>query len=134
MALTHNTAVRNGLADYVVDQLDGGTVQIRTGAGSGASSAATGTLLATLTAGTPAFGAAANGTATANAIATVQAVASGTPGHFRALTSGGTVVYEGSAGATGSGADMEVNDGTGGAGIVLGGDVAVTSWTYTAPV
>ena len=30
MAVTHETAARNGIADYIVDQLDSGTLEIQT--------------------------------------------------------------------------------------------------------
>ena len=57
MPVSHDTDTRNGLCDYVVDQLDGGTLVFYQADGT--------TEVATLTFGTPAFDAA--GTAGGNA-------------------------------------------------------------------
>ena len=92
--------------------------------------AATGTLLSTLTLSVTAFGSAASGTATANAITSdTNAAASGTAGWFRAFDSAGTAVIDGSVTATGGGGDMTLNSTS----IVAGGTVACSSWTITAP-
>ena len=61
MAVTLETVARNLLCDAFVDALDGGKIKIR-------ATSASGTVLAQLTFGTPAFGAASTGVATANAI------------------------------------------------------------------
>ncbi len=61
MAVTLSTTARNLLCDAFVDSLDGGKIKLR-------ATNASGTVLAELTFGTPAFGAAATGVATANAI------------------------------------------------------------------
>ena len=63
MAVTHPTAVRTALADFVVDQLD-----LNTPPGKIIMQTAGGTTVSTLTFANPAFGAASSGTATANAI------------------------------------------------------------------
>lgn len=85
-------------------------------------------LLAELRFGATAFGAAANGVATANAITQDSAAnATGTASWFRALKSdGSTAVYDGSVGA--SGADCNLNS----TAIQVGAAVSVTSMTYTA--
>lgn len=134
MATRIPTARRNGAADSVVDALDAGagagTIEIRTGSQpASANDAATGTVLATLTLGDPAFGAAASGVATANAIAAVTGSAAGTAGWFRAKDSDGNTVIDGSVTATGGGGDMELNTTT----ISVGVDVEVTAWTVTMP-
>lgn len=67
MAVTHPTAVRNAVADFVVDQLDvggAGKLVFRTAGNANAP----GTAAATLTLSATAFGTAASGTATAAAI------------------------------------------------------------------
>jgi hypothetical protein len=136
MALSLATSARNAAADGVVDLLDAGsgpgTIQIRTGAKPATpNTAASGTLLGTLTFSDPAFGAASNGVATANAITSDNvADASGTAGYFRALDSNGAAVFDGTIGLTGSGADLIMND----VAIVAGGIIAISALTYTQPV
>lgn len=85
------------------------------------------TLLAELRYGNPAFGSAANGVATANAITQDSgADATGTATFFRALKSDGTtVVFDGSVGT--SGCDLNINS----VAISAGAAVAVTSQTIT---
>ena len=103
--------MRNLACDAIVDQLDGGTIQIRTGAQPASpNDAASGTLLATLTFGTPAFGDSVSGTATANAISSDTSVDdTGTAGHARMLTSGAATAF------------------------VAGGTAAISSLTLTVP-
>lgn len=127
-------AVRNAMVDAVVDRLDAGsgagTVKIYTGSQpADADDAPSGTLLCTLTLGDPAFGSAASGVATANAVAAVAAAATGTAGWFRAADSDGNKVLDGSVTATGGGGDMTLNT----VSVVSGVDVQITSWTVTQP-
>jgi hypothetical protein len=133
MATRIATASRNVAADAVVDRLDAGgagTVEIRTGTQPAtAEDAATGTLLATLTLPNPAFGSAAAGVATANAIAAVAAVATNTAGWFRAKSGGGATVLDGSCTATGGGGDMQLNSTS----LTSGVNVQITSWVVTMP-
>lgn len=82
--------------------------------------------LAELTFSDPAFGAASNGVATANAItADSSADATGTAAWFRVVDSNGTTVFDGTVGT--SGADLNLNTTS----IVAGAEVAVSSLTYT---
>ena len=126
-------AVRAAQGDTHVGALNtggAGSIQIRTGAQpTNVDDAAVGTLLATLALSNPAFGAtnATTGVATANAVTSATAVASGTAGHFRALNGAGSIHSDGSCG-TGTG-DMAFNNAV----IVSGGTVAVSSWTITFP-
>lgn len=119
--------------DAIVDLLDGGTVLIYTGsAPSDVDASATGTLLGTLTLGSPAFGNAADAapgaTATANAITgDASADATGTAGYFRALTSGAAAIIQGTCGT--SNADMILNT----VSIEAGAAIDITSWTVTMP-
>jgi hypothetical protein len=129
------TNVRNAMANTAVDFLDAGpaagTVQIRTGQQPAtAGTAATGTLLGTLTLSDPAFGDASNGTATAGAIVSdSSADATGTAGWFRAFDSTGATVMDGACSLEGQGGDMILDS----LSIVAGGTIGVVSWTVTQP-
>jgi len=135
VALRLAVAARDAAADAVVDRLDAGsgagTVQVRTGSQPAtADDAATGTLLATITLGDPAFGAAASGTAlVASTPRSGTAVATGTAGWFRARDSDGNTVFDGSVTATGGGGDLTLATTS----IVTGADVRITSGSYSQP-
>lgn len=122
-------------ADAVVDRLDAGSgpgvVQVRTGAQPATpDTAATGTLLATFTLADPAYGSAASGVAAlAGAPRSTTGVAAGTAGWFRALDSTGAAVFDGTVGATGSGAQLEMNTTT----VSVGLDLSMTALAYTQP-
>lgn len=117
-------AGRNASIDAVNVLLNGGTIEIRTGAAAAIDSAPTGTVLATLTINATAFAAASAGSASFNAITAVTATNSGTAGHYVAKDSSGNAERNGTAGT--SGTDMILNTLTFGA----GDDVSITSWTY----
>ncbi len=117
-------AGRNASIDAVNTLLNGGTLEIRTGAAAAIDSAPTGTVLATLTINATAFAAASAGSATANAIVDVTATAAGTAAHYVAKDSGGNPERNGTAGT--SGTDMILNNTTFG----IGDDVSIVSWTY----
>ena len=133
MATRISVAARNAAADGVVDLLDGGAgagkIEIRDGTQpANPGTAASGTLLATLTLSDPAFGAATGGVATANAITDdTNAAASGTATWFRAYDGSDVAVIDGSAGETGT--DLILDD----AAIVAGGTVSISSWTVSMP-
>lgn len=112
------TSVRNGMADHIVDQLDGGTVEFQT---SGSVE------VATLTFGTPAFGAAASGTAAANAITSDTSATGGTTTKAVLKSSGATAIVACAVGTSGS--DINLSS------VVIGaGDtVSLSSLTYSAP-
>lgn len=128
-----STVVRNAMIDAITALIDAGAgagaLTFRTGAAPAATTDAdSGTLLATCPLSDPSFGAAAAGTATANAITSDTSVdASGTPAHFRIKDSNAVVRLQGSVGT--SGADINFNSVT----WVLGGTVAVSSLTLTQP-
>lgn len=137
MATRISTASRNAAADAIAALVDAGVaaapgfIEVREGAQPATpQDAATGTLLGTLTLSDPAFGAAANGVVTANAIADdTNADASGTAGWFRAYDSDAVAVIDGSITGVGGGGDLELDD----TNIVTGGVISVDSWTMTMP-
>jgi hypothetical protein len=124
MAVTHPTAVRNGLADYVVDQLDTGTPPGKLVMQTAASAA-----VATLTFANPAFGAAAAGTATANAIVADTNAVGGTIAKAELRQGPSTAIVLCSVTATGGGGDIQLNSVV----ISAGQQVSLTSLTYSAP-
>jgi hypothetical protein len=131
MAARQATATRQAVNDARVDLLDNGTIQIRTGAQPAtADTAASGTLLGTLTFGATAFGATnSSGVATANAITSdTSADASGTAGHARILTSGAAIHSDATCGQ-GTG-DLSFDNSV----IVSGGTIAISALTWTEPV
>ena len=109
--------------------LAAGKIQIRSGTQPAAEAALTGTLLATLTFGSPALGAAVAGVATANAITSEpNAPATNTAGYCALLQSDNTtVVMTGSVGT--SGANMNLATLT----INAGNVVSCSSLTVTIP-
>lgn len=125
-----STLARNAACDAIVDLLDSGTIEIRTGAQpTNVGDADSGTLLGTLTFGATAFGAAVTGVATANAITSdSSADASGTAAHARIKTSSPAIHSDCSCGQ-GSG-DIDFDNAT----IVAGGTIAITSLTITQPI
>lgn len=124
-------AARNAAVDANSTALNGGSVRIYSGtAPANADASLSGnTLLAQATLGSPAFGAAVNGVATANSITgDSSADATGTPTFFRLLTSGGSVEYQGTAGT--SGTELILTGLTSGQ-IIAGGTVNIASLTVT---
>lgn len=87
--------------------LNSGTIKIYSGAQPALNGTPAGTLLVTLTFGATAFGASSGATATANAITSGTAAATGTAGCFALCESGGTVIETGTCGT--SGADLNLS-------------------------
>lgn len=116
--------MRNALADLVVDQLDlsspPGKIIMQTGASA---------TVATLTFANPAFGAAATGTATANAIVSDTNAVGGTIAKAEFRQGGGTAIVLCSVTATGGGGDIQLSSVT----VSAGQTVSITSLTYSAP-
>ena len=131
--LRNSTTLRNALANAVKTAIDagagaGGTIKIYSGSQPATpQDAATGTLLATLTLPKPSFGAAATGVITANAIAQVNAGATGTAAWARIADSDGNAIMDVDVGT--SGATINLNTTS----IVSGGPVAITNATITMP-
>jgi hypothetical protein len=130
MAEKLGTATRNAIADAVADLYDGGTLKIYTGSQPAtADTAPTGSLLATITLPTPAFGASSSGAVAKAGTWSVAASATGTAGYFRLKTAGDTHPIDGTIGATGSGEEMELDNTS----ITSGQSVTVSSFTITQP-
>lgn len=136
MATRIPTTVRDAVTNLVTARFDAGaaaaTIEVRTGAQpASANDAATGTLLVTWTLADPSWGASATGAAALDAtpVITALGVAAGTAGWFRALDSNGNTVLDGSAGAVGSGAQLELDNPV----IAIGQTVNLTAGTLTTP-
>ncbi len=121
-------AAVNEEASRVGALLNSGKLRIYDGAQPATADTAISTqvLLAELTFGNPAFGAPASGLITANAITAATAAATGTAAWFRTVKSDNTPVLDGSVGT--SGCDLNLSS----VAIQQGGNVSVTSFTYTA--
>tara|TARA_R110000823_G_scaffold2164_10_gene8950 strand:+ start:99 stop:464 length:366 start_codon:yes stop_codon:yes gene_type:complete len=120
MAVILETVARNAACDAVVDLLDGGTIEFQT---SGSVE------VATLTLGTPAFGAASVGTATANAIGSDTSATGGTITKAVFRTSAPATLFTVSVTATGGGGDIELSS----VAIGSGDTVSISSYTHTQP-
>lgn len=129
MALTHVTAIRNQLADLVVDAIDSGTTDA-TGDIEIATSSAFSAILSTILFANPAFGAATGGTATALGVPLEDsnAAGGGTATDFRVRDRDNNEVFRGTVTATAGGGDMELSSTT----INNGDAVRINSFTYTA--
>lgn len=120
MAITLADAARNAACNAVVDLLDGGTLEFQTSGD---------VEVATLTFGTPAFGAASSGTATANAITSDSSATGGTIAKAVAKTSGAATLVTYTVTATGGGGDIELTSLT----IAATEPVSLSSLTHTQP-
>ncbi len=130
MALSVAAATRNAEVNAATALLNNGTIVIYSGSVPATADTALGAqvVLATCTYGATAFGAASGGSATANAIAGANAVATGTASFFRSFkVDATTVVLQGAVGT--SGAELNINS----TAIQNGAAVAVTSQTYARP-
>ena len=122
MALTHTTAIRNGIADYVTGQIDtggAGTLQFQTSGD---------VEVATVTFSVTAFGAASGGTCTSAAITQDSDAAGGTVAKFRIYNGSATEILSGN--VLTSGGDLNM------ASLVINpGDIITCTGgiTYSAP-
>lgn len=128
------TIARNAACDGVVDLLDAGagagTIQIRSGSMPATpQTAASGTLLATVTLADPAAGSAATGVATISDPASVTGVGDGTAGYGRFLDSNANVVMDMDVTATGGGGSITLSTTT----ISTGVTVDMGAITITVP-
>lgn len=126
MALTHTTTVRNGIADYVVDSVDGGSGDAN---GDLVFMTSGDVEVATLAFSSTAFGAASSGTATAASITADSSATGGTAALFKFQNKSNAEVLRGTVTASGGGGDIEVSS----TAIGAGDTVSVSSLTYSAP-
>ena len=128
MALTHTTAIRNQLADLVVDAIDAGTMAANGDLEIGTT--AFGTILSTIEFLATSFGAAAAGTATLLGVPLEDSSATGggTAAVFRTRDRDGTEIFQGTVTATSGGGDMELSSTT----INAADAVRINSFTYSA--
>ena len=125
MAVTHPIAVRKGICNFVVDQLDEGTPP-----GTLVFQTSGDVEVATLTFSATAYGAAdGSAVATANAITSDTSATAGTVAKARQKNAAGTDKIICSVTATGGGGDIEISSTSVGA----GDTVSCSSLTYTAP-
>ena len=127
--LKYAATLKNAKLDQIASAIgNAGLLRIYDGTQPASPDTAVGTQvkLVELTCGTPFAGSASGGVLTANAIASVNALASGTASWFRITTSGGTAKVDGTVGT--SGTDLIVDNTS----IGSGQQVSVTSLTITA--
>lgn len=121
------TPLRNAMLSAINTQLNGGSLELYT--------ASFTTLLATFTLPSPAFGTPSNGSMGANAIAAVNAVATGAAESWRLKSSGGAVQWEDDTAdaiseSTGTGI-IKLNQAN--TNITQGQQVSISSWTISQP-
>lgn len=124
MSVTHPTAVRDGMCNFVVDQLDEGTPP-----GTLVLQTSGDVEVATLTFSAAAFGASSGGTATAAAITSDTSATGGTIAKARLKNAVGTDKIICSVTATGGGGDIQLNSVV----VSAGQTVSMSSLTYSAP-
>jgi hypothetical protein len=131
MAISYSTTLRNTRLDAITTAIDAGTaglLVIYSGTRPATGGTAT-TILAELTLSATSFPASAAGAMTANVVTgDASANNTGTASWFRITDSTGAFVMDGDVGATGSGADMELNT----VSVQSGVAVDITSFVITA--
>jgi len=128
VSVQFSTTARNARLDAITSTVgNAGLLRIYTGsAPADCGTAASGTLLAELTCGSPFAGAASSGVLTVTNPGGVSASNTGTAGYYRVYKSDGTTcVAQGTVGT--SGADLNLNTTS----ILTGGTVTVTAWSWT---
>lgn len=119
MPITHPEPVRNSWADQMMTSLNGGKIRVFDAAS---------VLLLEYTLPNPLAPAASGGTATANPITTVAALASGVATRFEALTSANVLRTQGDVGIAGGGAALTLST----LSVLLNQPVPLNSFTYRA--
>lgn len=135
MAVTSTNAAVDPALNAMLDQFDGGVLQIRTGAPPGAGAAPTGTVLAQITLPNPAFAAASGKSkGKAGTWADSSADSAGTAEHFRIVAPGDTGTatqneprLEGTVTGSGGGGDIELNNPV----LAAGQEVEISSFAGT---
>lgn len=133
MATRFNDGMANRQADSIATAFEGGTgvLEIRTGSQpASGNDVASGTLLATITLPSDAWGAASGGVASKTGTWSVAATAGGTAGWGRFRNAGDTLRMDASITASGGGGDLIIDNTT----VTNGGTVTVTAHTITQPL
>lgn len=125
-AVTHTTAVRTSVCDFIVDKLDVGAASPSNAILNFNTSGDV--LVAHLVMSLPAYGNASSGTATANSITADANAVGGTVAKFTQTDSSGNIIIQGSVTATGGGGDITLNSVT----ISAAQQVSMTSLTYSS--
>lgn len=126
-SVTHPTAVRDAIANLVVDSLDVGTTNTE----GQLEFQTTGSVeVATTPLSNPSFGASSSGVATANAITDDGSATGGTTTKFEAQDRDELVKILGSVTGISGGGVIELTSTV----VPVGGTVQMTSLTYTAPL
>lgn len=108
--------------------LNGGTIEIKSGAETDIDSGPSGAVLETFVTPATAFGASASRVATMNAVTPITAISNGSaPYHYVAKDSGGNIRRSGTVGT--SGTDMIISQAT----WIIGDTLTITAWTTTQP-
>jgi hypothetical protein len=124
MAVTHVAATRNAIADAVVDRLDLGSTDAT---GDIAFTTAADAVLCINNLANPAFGAAASGVATANAIANGTVTVAGTIARAQFRDRNNAEVFRCAVGTSGS--DINLSS----VAVNINDTISISSLTYTAP-
>lgn len=124
MAITLTTAARNAACNAVVDLIDVGTTDAN---GDIVIMTSSDVEVATLAFANPAFGAAATGVATANAIAADTTATGGTAARFKFQDRNNTEVLRGNVATSGS--DLNLSS----LNIGAGDTISISSFTVTMP-
>lgn len=128
--LRKNTDLRNLQADALANVWDGGTIEIYTGGQpADPNSAPSGSLLATITLPTPAFGAAAAGVITKSGTWSTTATDTGTAGWARFISASTNETFDVLVTEDPDDNDLLINE----ADITIGNTVTVISMTITVP-
>lgn len=129
VAAALDTAATAAVDDAMATAFGSNSVlQIRTGAPAGPGAAAGGSLLASVTIASWTAASPSAGQITGSNPAAVAASGTGTAGHFRVQTSGGTAVLEGTVGTSGADLILDVVS------IIAGGNVDLGAPVITVPV
>ena len=128
MSVTHADAMRNSLADLVVDAIDAGTDGKLVFRITGSTADVPTTAVATLTFPAVAFGAASAGVATAGTIVDDSSAAGGVIAFATLETSAAVVCAHCAVGTSGSDINLSSLD------VTAGDTVSVSALTYTAPL
>lgn len=129
MAITRSVGVRNSDANAVAAAVDTGTTNTE---GAVVYMTSGDVEVATMRMSNPAFGSAASGSITANAISSDNNATGGTVALFKVVDRDDTEIFRGTVGLDGSGEDLELDPDVVSLTISAAAIVGISSFTYTA--